>query len=262
MLKKYLSREWHRAIDAFQRLDRQVIVVLIACVLLVFLQMAIGSRSWFLRHFSTKLPTAWRTLASWGWWFTLQGFTGFVLPVALLRVVFKRKPREIGLSLGDWQFGFVVMLLYLPIVLVGTFILSALPDFQQVYPHYRLAAYRWDHFLIYEVLFLFYWIGWEYLWRGFLLFGTAHRFGLYAIFIQMIPFSLLHLNKPLVEAVLSIPGGLLLGALAWRCRSFWIAVPIHAFQMLFLDFWSTLRLRTGNNGLGIEDVIALLHALL
>jgi hypothetical protein len=102
---------------------------------------------------------------------------------------------------------------------------------------------------VYEGLFLFYWIGWEYLWRGFVLFGTARTFGVYAIVVQMVPFAILHYEKPLPEALLSILGGLALGALVWRCRSFWIAVPIHFFQMLMLDFWCTLRLRTEIHGI-------------
>ena len=128
--------------------------------------------------------------------------------------------------------------------------MSDSPEFQSSYPHYTPAATDWQIFLIYHAFFLFYWIGWEYLWRGFVLFGTAHTFGLYAIFVQMVPFALLHADKPLAEAFLSIVGGLALGALVWRCRSFWIAVPIHAVQMFLIDFWCTLRIRTGVSGIG------------
>ena len=93
-----------------------------------------------------------------------------------------------------------------------------------------------------------------------MLFGTAHTFGLYAIFVQTVPFALLHLNKPLPEALLSIVGGVALGALVWRCRSFWIAVPLHASQMFILDFWCTLRIRTGVSGVGPGAFVELLSA--
>ena len=131
-------------------------------------------------------------------------------------------------------------------------------DFQAQYPHYDGAETQWSVFLLYEALFLFYWIGWEYLWRGFVLFGTAPAFGLGAIVVQMVPFAILHAEKPVAEAYLSVLGGLALGALVWRCRSFWIAVPIHAFQMLALDFWCTLRARSGASGIGFD---ALMEAL-
>ena len=104
-------------------------------------------------------------------------------------------------------------------------------------------------------------MGWEYLWRGFVLFGTAPTLGLYAIFVQALPFAALHVTKPWPEALLSIVGGIALGALVWRCRSFWIAVPIHAAQMMLLDFWSALRIRTGASGWGLEALGQALGAL-
>ena len=71
-------------------------------------------------------------------------------------------------------------------------VLSNGADFQAQYPHFEGAQRDWGLFVAYELLFLFYWLGWEYLWRGFVLFGTAPAFGLGAIFVQMVPFALLH----------------------------------------------------------------------
>ena len=96
-------------------------------------------------------------------------------------------------------------------------------------------------------------MGWEYLWRGFVLFGTAPALGApLAIVAQTVPFAILHAQKPAAEAYLSVLGGLALGALVWRCRSFWIAVPLHAAQMVVLDLWATLRHRTGASGIGLD----------
>ena len=60
------------------------------------------------------------------------------------------------------------------------------------------------------------------------------RLGCMRIFVQAIPFALMHMQKPTSELVLSLVGGVVLGALVWRCRAFWIAVPIHSVQMLAL----------------------------
>lgn len=224
--------------------------VLVAAAAMVILQDAAGSRRLFRTELADYFPSSMRGILAWGWWFGMQGITGFILPAAALLLIFRRNPREIGLGLGDWRFATVIAVVYVPIVVVGTWFLSAGSDFQAQYPHYHPAALDWSVFVVYEALFLLYWIGWEYLWRGFMLFGTAHTFGVYAIFIQAVPFAALHLSKPLPEAVLSLIGGVALGALVWRCRSFWIAVPIHAAQMMILDFWCTLRIRTDVNGVG------------
>ena len=257
-MRKRFRREWHRLRTATRSLDPQVVVVLSAAVALVFLQGSLGSRSFFRSELAPLFPEDWRGLGAWGWWFGTQGVTGFVIPVLILTLGFGRRPSEIGLGTGDGRLAVVLALLYMLPVTVGTWILSDGAAFQAQYPHYDPATTDWRLFFAYEALFLFYWIGWEYLWRGFVLFGTAPTFGLYAIFVQMVPFALLHANKPPAEAFLSILGGVALGALVWRCRAFWIAVPIHAAQMLILDFWCTLRVRTGATGIGWD---ALMQAL-
>jgi uncharacterized protein len=254
-MKIALRDEWQQFVRSARSLNMQTAFVLTVSVVLIIVQVTLGDRQLFNERLAQYVNPDWAGVLSWGWWFAVQGLTGFVLPVFFLLVLFKRKPGEIGLGLGDWRLATLLAGIYIPLVVIGTWILSDDPDFRAIYPHYQPAAYDWRYFAVYELLFLFYWIGWEYLWRGFLLFGTAATFGLYSIFIQMIPFAILHFNKPPAEAFLSIAGGLALGALVWRCRSFWIAVPIHAAQMLILDFWCTLRIRTGISGIGPDALV-------
>ena len=244
--------EWRRLRTALGSLDPQTSFVLVAAAILVVLQFTLGDRDLFRTHFASALPADWQGLASWGWWFGMQGLLGFVLPAAALGLFFSNDLSDLGLGLGNWRLASLIAGLYLPLVAVGTWVLSDGAAFQQQYPHHTPAAEHWPTFLIYEALFLFYWLGWEYLWRGFVLFGTAPTLGLYAVFVQALPFAALHVSKPWPEALLSILGGVFLGALVWRCRSFWIAVPIHAAQMMLLDFWCTLRIRTGVSGIGLE----------
>ena len=250
-----LRREWQAFLTAARKLDRQMVVVLVAAVTLVFLQLQFGNRRFFWDHISDAIDPANQELFAWIWWFGIQGITGFVIPILILTLGFKRKPSEIGLGLGDWKLASTLALAYAVPVIIGTWVLSNGADFQAQYPHFEGAESKWTIFLIYEAAFLFYWLGWEYLWRGFVLFGTAPAFGVGAIVIQMVPFALLHAGKPAAEAYLSILGGLALGALVWRCRSFWIAIPIHAFQMLMLDYWCTLRARSGAEGVGLDALV-------
>ncbi|OZC02161.1 CPBP family intramembrane glutamic endopeptidase [Rubricoccus marinus] len=256
-----LRAEWQglRATLASLTRDQWIAAtVMIAATLLVLLQLQIGGRSVY-RGLDNFLGFEDPELGGWAWWFGLQGITGFVIPVLILLVGFRLTPREAGLGLGDWKLASVIAALYLPLVIVGTWVLSDGAEFQRQYPHYPGAQSDWGAFIAYELLFLFYWMGWEYLWRGFTLFGTARAVGApLAIVIQTVPFAILHAEKPAAEAYLSVLGGLALGALVWRCRSFWIAVPIHAAQMVALDLFATLRARTGASGVGLN---ALMEAL-
>ena len=251
-----LRREWQTLRDALTGLSpaqKQAAVVLVAATLLVLLQLQIGGRRFYEVTLGNPLGFEDPRLGSWAWWFGMQGVTGFVIPVLILLVGFRLRPREAGLGLGDWKLASGIAALYIPLVIVGTWVLSDGAEFQRQYPHYLGAQTDWGVFFLYEALFLFYWLGWEYLWRGFALFGTARAFGApLAIVVQTVPFAILHADKPVAEAYLSVLGGLALGALVWRCRSFWIAVPIHAAQMMALDFFCALRARTGASGIGLE----------
>lgn len=256
-----LQDEWGRLRSAAATLDPKTTFVLTFAAVSVVLQFVLGDRGLFRSHLASALPAAWRGLGAWGWWFGMQGLFGFVLPVLGLFLFFPGSARDHGLGLGNWRLATGIAALYLPLVALGTWVLSDGAAFQEQYPHYTPATRNWTFFLIYEALFLFYWVGWEYLWRGFLIFGTRHTLGLYAIFVQALPFAALHVSKPWPEALLSIVGGIALGALVWRCRSFWIAVPIHAAQMMLLDLWCTLRVRTGVSGVGPEAFTDLLTKL-
>jgi hypothetical protein len=256
-----LQDEWARLRSAAATLDRKTTFVLTFAALVVVLQFILGDRGLFRTHLAEALPPSWRGLGAWGWWFGMQGLLGFVLPILGLFLLFPGSARDHGLGLGNWRLATGIAALYLPLVAVGTWVLSDGAAFQDQYPHFTPATRNWTFFLIYEALFLFYWMGWEYLWRGFLIFGTRHTLGLYAIFVQALPFAALHVSKPWPEALLSIVGGIALGALVWRCRSFWIAVPIHAAQMMLLDLWCTLRVRTDVSGIGPEALVDVMSRL-
>ncbi len=243
---------------AIRRLDAQTVTILLVAAFAVILQMRFGDRNLFRRNFADAFETPWKEVLPWAWWFGMQGVLGFVLPVAILMGVFRRKAADIGLGLGDWKLALGLMGAYLPLVIIGTWFLSSGDGFIAQYPHHSPAARDWKIFLVYEAFFLFYWVGWEYLWRGFVLFGTRRTFGIHAIIVQALPFAVLHFNKPFAEATLSIVGAVALGGLVWRCRSFWIAVPIHAAQMLILDFWCSMRIRSGIRGVDLESLWDLL----
>lgn len=257
MLGVDLNAEWQRARRAWSAVDKQTAVVLLFAAFSVILQMNYGDRGFFRTEVAPLLTDNYSGLHGWVWWFGIQGVLGFALPVAILRFGFRNSWSEMGLGLGDWKLASKIALLYLPVVALGTWFLSATPEFMNKYPHYAPAARDWGVFFIYESFFLLYWIGWEYLWRGFVLFGTARAFGVLAIFVQTVPFAILHYEKPMPEAMLSIVGGVALGALVWRTRSFWIAVPIHAAQMMILDAWCSLRVRSGVSGTGLSALLDL-----
>lgn len=96
---------------------------------------------------------------------------------------------------------------------------------------------------------------WEFIWRGFMLFGLEKKFCYYSVLIQMIPFVILHNGKPFLETFGAIFGGIALGILALRTRSFYYCVIIHIGVMYSIDVISSLRFRADDYGIGITSLI-------
>lgn len=94
-----------------------------------------------------------------------------------------------------------------------------------------------------------------------MLFGLEKKFGYYSVLFQMIPFVILHNGKPFLETFGSIFGGIALGVLALRTRSFYYCVIIHIGVMISMDFISSLRYRANDYGIGINSIINLVNYL-
>jgi membrane protease YdiL (CAAX protease family) len=99
-----------------------------------------------------------------------------------------------------------------------------------------VATISWTLFLIYELGYFAYFVGWEFFFRGWMLNGLLPTFGRAgALLIPVAPFAVMHLGKAEVEALGSIVAGLALGLLALRTRSFWYGAAVHGIVAVFMD---------------------------
>jgi membrane protease YdiL (CAAX protease family) len=70
-------------------------------------------------------------------------------------------------------------------------------------------------------------LGWEFFYRGFMTIGLKDSLKEGAILVQMVPFTILHLGKPMAESIACIPSGLIWGYICYKSDSFWPAVIMH-----------------------------------
>ena len=108
---------------------------------------------------------------------------------------------------------------------------------------------------------LIYMFSWEFIWRGFMLFGLKEKFGYYAVLMQMLPFVILHNGKPAPETFSAIIGGIALGILALRTNSFLYGVFVHMGIMLLIDFICTIRFRVEDYGVGFDSLFNILSKI-
>jgi membrane protease YdiL (CAAX protease family) len=149
----------------------------------------------------------------------------FIIPMLIILVVFRDKPKDYGFTFGDWKAGIVItlggILLIAPILwLVG----RGDPSMQKYYET-QVSGLPWSTFLD-----LF---SWEFMFRGWLLFGYGRKFGTEALWLQAVPFALAHIGKPELETLSTIFGGFLFGWVAWRTKSFVYPLIIHWFVSSF-----------------------------
>ena len=146
-----------------------------------------------------------------------------ILPILTIIILLRRNPLEFGFRLGNWRvWGFHVIIF----ILVGFPILYIASLFTDLEGYYTVQQFD---LLKYSLETLVYMFAWEFLFRGFLIFGLKEKLGELSILVQMIPFAILHFGKPEVETISTILVGIYLGYVVYRGNSYWPALIIHLF---------------------------------
>lgn len=167
----------------------------------------------------------------------------FCVPVLFVVAVFKKGLSDYGFRLGDTRYGFRFLAVGIPVVFLVAYLGAGSPQMQAEYPLAKSAMGHVNLFFIIEIFYLIYYVGWEFLFRGFMLFGLEKRFGaLAAILIQTIPSAIVHIGKPASESFAAILAGIVFGYLAIRTRSILYPLILHAVVGLGTDVFVTLRI--------------------
>ncbi len=173
--------------------------------------------------------------------------TAFVLmlwiPFFFVKNVFKKGLREFGFQIGDARYGFRFVVIAIPILLWAAYVGTSSSAIQAEYPLSKSTMGHLPLFVTVEIFYLIYYLSWEFLFRGFILFGLERQFGaLTAILIQTIPSAIVHIGKPASESFGAIFAGLVFGYLAIRTRSILYPFLLHAIVGIGTDVFVTLRL--------------------
>ena len=244
MIRKYFS-ELKPLYQKIKGLDFKATYIFISVAVIIFISVAFASPLFYYKNIGQD------RFDSRVYWFLVDGAVMFLLPVLSIKFILKEKLSDYGFRFGDYKFGLFTLGVFFLIMLPLVWIVSGSASFAKTYPQggseVSLSLYN---FLFYEFCILIYMLGWEFLWRGYMLFGLKEKFGYYTIFIQMIPFFILHKGKPELELFGSIIAGLALGIQALRSNSFIYCWILHFMVMFFVDGISILRAKYGYYGIG------------
>jgi membrane protease YdiL (CAAX protease family) len=170
-------------------------------------------------------------------WFgnrTIQEILLFlVIPLLIILIIYRESPVKYGLAWGDWKAGLFItvisILLAAPLVWFTVRFSTSMQNYYAV-----LNQKNWPLITILEL------VGWEFFFRGWLLFGYEREFGGNALWLQAVPFALAHLSKPGIETLSTIFGGFYFGWVAWRTRSFIYPFIIHVFVSGYAIWFASL----------------------
>ncbi len=258
----YLRKELKELAAIVRSLDRKVLIILISAAVLQTISWYFTSRTYFHINFFNKLSSSqYVYLLEFYYWYAGDFFVYFIIPFLIIKIIFKEKPANYGVTAGDANAGIKISLAFILVMLPFIWFFTAQQSFSLTYPLLYQARDSWKIFFIYELGMVFYLFAWEFIWRGFMLFGLKEKFGYYAVVIQMIPFVILHDGKPPVETFGAIAGGIALGILAYRTRSIYYCVITHSVIMFSIDFISTLRYRANDFGVGLNSFLNVIRQI-
>lgn len=198
----------------------------------------------FLAYAQWRAPENWigPIGQNWGRWVWTSAVCNFVLPLGVVWLFFgqglthqswlkkqKHNAWNYGWSFRAWKrhlvFALVGWLVFLPFLIY----FSRQPEMRAAYATYLPPLQSAGDWLFLVGTLLIYMFCWEWFFRGFALFGMAQGLGFVAaIVLQAAIFGLAHMGKPPIEMWSAFAGGLVLGTLSWREKSFLPAFLIHA----------------------------------
>ncbi len=156
-----------------------------------------------------------------------------LVPLASGWLLFRDNPRDYGIRIGRWKTALILIIVCLAAMLAIVYGVSGLPQFSS---YYHTQVTDWPKLLLDAALYMF---AWEFLFRGYMLFGLEKTIGKSAVFVQAIPFVLLHLSKPFLETLGCIPLGFIFGYISYRTRSFLPCFIIHFGIYVMMIFFTS-----------------------
>ena len=172
-------------------------------------------------------------------------FTLFFIPFLIMGALTRRarrtgshfpaRLRDTGLGWAA-QSGFLWVFALSFMIIVPLLLWAATREsYQMVYPFFQFARYGPGFLLFWWFLYGLYYIGVEYFFRGFLIFGLHPKIGATAVLFSMMPYVMIHYTKPPSEAAGSIIAGILLGYMSLRSGSIWGGFLLHWLVGIAMD---------------------------
>lgn len=186
-----------------------------------------------LSSFSPAYQSAFHKAAAW------IGGLLFIIPALLLmHYLFERRWGLYFIKKTNSYTPYAVLLLcMIPLLLFA----STQHSFQQVYPRSKDVAIALGnsaspvHYFLFELSYAMDFITIELFFRGLLIATVSRVLGIRCIIPVALFYFSIHLGKPMLEAISSFFGGLILGAVSYETKSIWGGWIVHCGIALLME---------------------------
>lgn len=162
-----------------------------------------------------------------------------LIPVLIIVLVFQRPLSQYGFATGNMMKSFLWWIPVATLVVIVTYFGARHENNLAMYPQIRVRRWNRELLMVSALSWITYLAGYEFLFRGYLLFSCLESFGYWpAIIINICIYSLFHVYKGLREAIGSLFFGFLLCYLTLYLGSFWFAIFIHVTMALSNEWFS------------------------
>lgn len=227
-------------------LDMKVITIMVTAILSMIMITYLSDPKylnillrWILHmnYYITDIPLIYRI----SWWVSINVVFYLLIPMGIVMFLFQEKLNKYGLTVRNnlkHSKPYVILLLVMiPFILLAI----RFDDFKRVYPYYgkmnTVFSYK---IVLFEIMYLIQFFCMEFFFRGFLVHGLANRFGYYSVFIMVMPYSMMHFGKPIIECLGSIVAGIVLGLLSFRNKSFIPGLILHYSVAMVMELSAIL----------------------
>ncbi len=237
-------------------IEKKTATVSLVSLVVMVIWLYQGHGHYFTLHFGRYFPDD--PFLDWYQYLWMHGMAfllWLIIPLIVIKLWLAERARDYGLCIGDFSFGWKFLALFVLVMVIPLYITARNPQFMAEYPLTRLAGRSRTHFVLWEFSYVIYYIGFEFLFRGFILFGLKDKIGPFlAIMAQTIPSVIIHasmtvsiaggiilIGKPEGETISAILSGLVFGAVALRTRSILWGLLAHWFVGIMTDLFCLMN---------------------